>query len=108
MTDCQLLCLIVPEPVREGVVDCLIQLEWVMDFTLTRIAGYSREHQHYTAREQVAGYQHLYRFEVPHHTADESLLLAALEPVCSMTDSRYFIVPVRSDGHFADSSCDQA
>lgn len=103
MNDYQLLCLIVPEPVREGVVDCLVQLEWIADFTLTRVAGYSHEHHHYTLQEQVAGYRRLYRVEVLHSPEDEPRLLAALEPICSSTESRYFIMPVSAERHFGSS-----
>lgn len=102
MHDLQLLVAIVPAEIKDDVVDTLIALEPISGFNLTRIAGYSREHSHFSLREQVEGHREMYRFEVMHEPALEATLLEALDEVCAVARARYWILPLRAQGHFGD------
>ena len=53
MDDAQILVAIVPAEIKDDVIDTLIALEPISGFNLTRIAGYSREHSHFSLRERV-------------------------------------------------------
>ena len=100
MDDVQMLVAIVPAEIQDDVVDTLIALEAISGFNLTRIAGFSREHSHFSLRERVEGHREMYRFEVLHEPAQEESLLQALEPVCAVARARYWILPLRAHGHF--------
>jgi len=102
MDDAQVLVAIVPAEIKDDVVDILIALESISGFNLTRIAGYSREHSHFSLREQVEGHREMYRFEVLHERAQEEALIQALGQVSAVVRARYWIVPIRGQGHFGD------
>lgn len=102
MDDAQILVAIIPAEIKDDVVDILIALEHISGFNLTRIAGYSREHSHFSLREQVEGYREMYRFEVLHERAREESLIQALGRVSAVVRARYWIVPIRGQGHFGD------
>jgi hypothetical protein len=104
MHDAQILVAIVPAEIKDDVVDILIALESISGFNLTRIAGYSREHSHFSLREQVEGHREMYRFEVMHERAQEEALIRALGRVCAVARARYWILPVMGQGHFGDLS----
>lgn len=102
MDDVQMLVVIVPAEIRDDVVDTLIALEPISGFSLIRIAGFSREHSHFSLRERVEGHREMYRFEVLHETAQQQTLLQSLEPVCAPARARYWILPLSAQGHFGD------
>jgi len=102
MDDAQILVAIIPAEIKDDVVDILIALESISGFNLTRIAGYSREHSHFSLREQVEGHREMYRFEVLHERAQEDALIQALGQVSAVVRARYWIVPIRGQGHFGD------
>ena len=99
MDNCQLLILMVPVELRDDVVDCLMACEQVSGFNMTAMAGYSKEHSQYDLREQVEGYREFFKFEVMHPAARQLVLMDSLRPVCSSAHVRYWIVPVREQGH---------
>lgn len=99
MDNRQLLIMMVPGDIRDDVVDALIGCADVSGFNMTTIAGYSKEHSQYDLREQVEGYRQFFKFEVMHETAQQADLLAALRPVCTAANIRYWIVPVLEQGH---------
>ncbi len=99
MDNCQLLILMVPGELRDDVVDCLMAYQHVSGFNMTRMAGYSKEHSQYDLREQVEGYREFFKFEVMHPQERQMELLGTLRPVCSAAGIRYWIVPVREQGH---------
>ena len=103
MHDLQLLVAIVPAEIKDDVVDSLITLQPISGFNLTRIAGYSREHSHFSLREQVEGHREMFRFEVLHEPAQEEALLQALGQVCAVARARFWILPLLAQGHFGDS-----
>jgi len=99
MDDHQLLIMMVPGEIRDDVIDSLSGCEEISGFNMTTMAGFSREHSQYDLREQVEGYRQLFKFEVMHARTQQAALLAALRPVCSSASIRYWIVPVREQGH---------
>lgn len=103
MSECQILVVVIPNELKDELVDTLISLEGISGFNMARIAGFSREHSQYNLRERVVGYRDLFRFEVVHAQPDQAGLLEALEPVCGRARSRYWIVPLLEEGHFGES-----
>ncbi|MBC3766505.1 DUF3240 family protein [Neptunicella marina] len=98
-TDDQILNIMVPESIKDDVVDLLIALEVLSGFNLYRVDGFSREHSKYDLNEQVEGYRNLYRFEVIHNTQDFGQILDTLKPLSHATSLRYWITPILSGGH---------
>ena len=101
MSEQCILAVVVPMELRDDVVDALISCEQVSGFSLVDIAGYSREHAHFSLREQVEGFREFARFEVIHSAEWQASLLAALAPVCTPAGCRYTITPVLEGGHFS-------
>jgi hypothetical protein len=99
MDDHQLLIMMVPGELRDDVVDSLSGCEGISGFNMTTMAGFSKEHSQYDLREQVEGYRKFFKFEVMHARPQQATLLAALRPVCSSANIRYWIVPVLEQGH---------
>ena len=99
MDDHQLLIMMVPGELRDDVVDSLSGCEGISGFNMTTMAGFSKEHSQYDLREQVEGYPKFFKFEVMHARPQQATLLAALRPVCSSANIRYWIVPVLEQGH---------
>jgi len=97
--DCQLLIMMVPEDLRDDVVDSLMGSAAISGFNMTTMAGYSKEHSQYDLREQVEGYRQFFKFEVMHPRSQQADLLALLRPVCASAHLRYWIVPVLEQGH---------
>lgn len=102
MQDNYALVVVVPAEVKDELIDTLMGLAEISGFSMTEIAGYSREHDQYSQREQVAGYRILYRFEILHALEHRARLLQALEPACKLAHARYWITPVVEQGHFGD------
>jgi hypothetical protein len=100
MPDNYILFVIVPVAIKDELVDTLITLKEITGFSLVEIAGYSREHSHFSQREMVAGYQTQYRFEVMHSQDQQVRLLETLAPLCATAHARYWITPVVEQGHF--------
>lgn len=96
----QILVVIVPEEIKDNLIDQLMALDFISGFSLGQIDGYSRAHSHYSINEQVEGYRKLYRFEVLHQENQEAQILGALKATCSKIKARYWILPVTSMGHF--------
>lgn len=99
MDNCQLLILMIPAELRDDVVDCLMACDQVSGFNMTTMAGYSKEHSQYDLREQVEGYREFFKFEVMHPAAQQAALMDSLRPVCAAARIRYWLVPVREQGH---------
>jgi hypothetical protein len=89
----------VPVELRDDVVDCLMACEHVSGFNMTSMAGYSKEHSQYDLREQVEGYRQFFKFEVMHPAARQVALMDSLRPACAAAHIRYWVVPVREQGH---------
>ena len=102
MSEWQLLIILVPNELKDDVVDTLIELDGISGFNLEKISGYSREHSQFNLREQVEGNRQMYRFEVMHRQGQMQHLLSALGPVCAAPQLRYWILPVLEQGHFGD------
>lgn len=96
----QLLVAVVPNEIKDDLVDALINLECISGFTFNEVGGYSKIHSQYDVAEQVQGYRKLLRFEVVHDSKDASSILAELKPICEKAHARYWIVTVDSMGHF--------
>ncbi len=99
MTETQLLVLIVPEALKDDMVDTLMGLDDVSGFTLSTAAGYSREHSHFNLREQVEGYRSFFRFEVLHLPQVREHLCEVLAETCGDEPVRYWVAPVLVEGH---------
>jgi len=95
-----MLSLIVPDELKDDVVDQLMTLECISGFNLDRMKGYSKAHSHFNINEQVEGYRALNRFEIIHSNADEDLILLSLKEICHTAQVRYWISPITSSGHF--------
>jgi hypothetical protein len=98
MHNSQLLVVMVPEDMRDDIIDVLIGCVGISGFNMQSIAGYSREHSQYDLREQVQGHRQLCKFEVLHEPEQQAQLLAALRPASSATHIRYWILPVMEEG----------
>ena len=99
-TQNQLLILIVPLDIKDGLVDTLMSLECISGFNFSEIGGYSKVHSQYDLGEQVQGYRKLQRFEILHKTSHQESILDALRPICEKAHIRYWISPISSEGHF--------
>lgn len=60
----KLLVVLAPRVRRDDLVDLLMAREELSGFTLLPALGYSREHSHFSTREQVVGYRDVDRFEI--------------------------------------------
>lgn len=94
----QLLVVIVPEEIKDNLVDALIGTEVMTGFSLSKIQGYSRENHHYNIQEQVEGYRDFYRFELLHQQADYAELISHIKEVSPNGNLRYWCVPVFDAG----------
>lgn len=101
MPELQLLALVVPDSLKDDVVDALIALPYLSGFNHSIINGHSREHGSFNVREQVEGSQQLIRFEILHESSDQQQLMHALQPICGPNHLRYWVVPVVDSGHFS-------
>jgi len=99
MAEPQLLVLLAPAERRDDLVDALMGLDRVSGFTLTPSLGFSREHSHFSVREQVAGYREYSRFEVLLEKKDLEAVLEALRPACGNERLRYWVSDVPRTGH---------
>lgn len=96
----QILVVIVPQDIKDELVDTLMGLDFISGFSLNEMKGYSKENSHYNINEQVEGYRQFIRFEVLHKEVEEKRIIEALSKPCRAAKARYWILPVVSAGHF--------
>ena len=99
MSEQQLLTIMVPLELRDDFIDVLIGCDLLSGFSMTAIAGYSREHSQYDIREQVEGYREFSRFDVMHDCIQQEELMTHIRATFVATKIRYWISPVLSQGH---------
>jgi hypothetical protein len=99
MAEQQLLVFLAPAERRDDLVDVLMEIEGISGFTLIPALGYSREHHHFSLREQVSGYREFARFEVLLEPEQLSAVLTSLEPACGNERLRYWVGSIESTGH---------
>ncbi len=89
MSDLECLVLIVPAKRRDEVVDLLMAEAALSGFTRGAVAGFGREHSHFSLREAVQGFEDQERFEV---IADGAAIETALEQLNAIagTDRFFF------------------
>ncbi|WP_339773633.1 DUF3240 family protein [uncultured Paraglaciecola sp.] len=94
----QLLIVIVPQELKDNIVDTLIGLEAISGFSLSKIQGYSREHHHYNIQEQVEGFRDFYRFELLHEQQHYQTLLDHIKESSPNGNIRFWCLPVINAG----------
>ena len=106
MIEQQLLTIIIPVSMKATLVDVLMAYESISGFTMTKVAGFSRQHSQYSIQEQVVGYKDFYRIEVVLSAAEVQPLLGHL---CQFKDRyplRYWLLPLSDTGVIdSDSDC---
>lgn len=98
----QLLILVVPNQIRDDLIDSLSIMTELSGFNLNKINGYSREHSHFNLNEQVEGYREFWRFEIMHRIEDTALIMQNLAPTCKSANVRYWQIPLLASGTFQD------
>lgn len=93
-----ILIAIVPETLKDKIVDALMAERSLTGFSLGKIQGFSQAHNHYSVTEQVEGYRDFYRFEILHQAADSFLLLDLLSTSSIGANIRYWISPLIESG----------
>ncbi len=91
---------IVPELLKDDVVDVLTTQDYISGFNLIGMNGYSQQHRHFSVREQVLGFRELNKFEVIIDMAQKALLIEALREVCGPAKLRYWLAPILETGHW--------
>ena len=104
MPETRLLILLAPAERRDGLVDALMENVDIGGFTLTPALGYSREHSHFSLREQVAGYRDYSRFEILLEAGQQDRVLEALKRAAGNERLRYWITSVPETGHLQNES----
>lgn len=98
MSDLNLLVVLVPRRLHEDVVDALMGFEGVSGFSAAEAAGFSREHSHFDAAEQVDGARRFSRFEILHAPEQRQAILAEIEPLVGREHVRYWVVDLVAAG----------
>lgn len=93
-----MLVAIVPEALKDKVVDTLMAESFLSGFSLAKIQGFSKAHSQYNVREQVEGYRDFYRFEVLHQASSSAQLCQILSKTNSDKKIRYWILPLIETG----------
>ncbi|AEP31301.1 DUF3240 family protein [Brumicola nitratireducens] len=93
-----MLVAIVPEDLKDKVVDTLMGETFISGFSLAKIQGFSKEHSHYNIREQVEGYRDFFRFEVLHQASTSEQLCELLGKTNNDKRIRYWILPLIEAG----------
>lgn len=93
-----MLIAIVPEALKDKVVDTLMAESFLSGFSLAKIQGFSQAHSHYNVREQVEGYRDFYRFEILHHISSSKALCELLKTTNKEKKIRYWILPLIETG----------
>lgn len=94
----QLLIAIVPQELKDNLVDAFIGLDAISGFSLNKIQGYSREHLQYDIREQVEGHKDFYRFELLHEQQHYQTLLTHIQQASANKSIRFWCLPVLDTG----------
>ena len=106
MIEQQLLTIIIPVSMKSTLVDELIAYKNISGFTMTKVAGFSRQHSQYNIQEQVVGYKGFYRIEVVLNTTE---IRPLLQHLCQFKDRyplRYWLLPLNDAGVIdSDSDC---
>lgn len=89
---------IVPEDLKDKIVDTLMGETCVSGFSLSQIQGFSKAHSHYNIREQVEGYRDFFRFEILHHASNSERLCYSLNKASNDKRIRYWILPLIETG----------
>jgi hypothetical protein len=97
--DCQLLIVMAPADLRDELVDTLMECDFVSGFNMTTTAGFSSEHSQFDLREQVEGYREVFKFEILHGREQQQPLLEALRRASASGHLRYWVIPLREQGH---------
>lgn len=92
MSDLDLMVMLVPQRLHEDAVDALMAFEGVSGFSAVEASGFSREHSHFNAAEQVDGARRFTRFEILHAPEQRQAILAAIEPLLGREHVRYWVV----------------
>jgi hypothetical protein len=95
----QLLTLFIDKEMEADVVDCLIQLDGVNGFTVSKSFGFSSESAHLNKAEQVAGGRHMLKVEIIHNSNCAHVALESLAGLNSRNPLRYIITPIIESGH---------
>jgi hypothetical protein len=93
-----MLIAIVPETLKDRVVDTLMSASVLSGFSLSNIQGFSKAHAQYNLTEQVEGYRKFYRFEILHQASDSKLLCDLLGATNNAKSIRYWIMPLIESG----------
>jgi hypothetical protein len=93
-----MLMLMIPEPLKNDTVDCLMGLTFISGFSLLKAQGFSSEHSQFNIREQVEGYKDVFRFEVVHSQAQTQTLLDELSTIFTQKNIRYWLTPISASG----------
>ena len=93
-----MLIAIVPEALKDKVVDTPMAQSFLSGFSLAKIQGFSKAHSHYSVREQVEGYRDFYRFEILHEGDDSRQLCDLLGSTNQEKVIRYWILPLVETG----------
>ncbi|MFN2328324.1 MAG: DUF3240 family protein [Chromatocurvus sp.] len=98
MSDLDLMVVLVPRRLYEDVVDALMAFEGISGFSAVEAAGFSREHSHFSAAEQVDGARRFIRFEVLHAPEQREAILAEIESLVGREHVRYWVVELVGAG----------
>lgn len=93
-----ILIIVVPQTIKDDLVDQLIQIPFISGFSLFKIQGYSKENSQFNISEQVVGYQDFFRFEIAHQTTQSQFLIDQLSKTSHNKKIRYWLVPVLQQG----------
>jgi hypothetical protein len=88
----------VPEAIKDKMVDALLADGSLSGFSLSKIQGFSAQSSHFNIKEQVEGYKDLYRFEVLHDSEQSEALLEQIKASFKEVKIRFWITPVLHAG----------
>lgn len=91
--DMLILVAMVPENMKDVLVDALIAQKQLSGFSLSKIQGYSAANSHFNIQEQVEGYKDLYRFEIMHEAGFSEHLLTIVKSLFHTGNLRYWVTP---------------
>lgn len=91
--DILILVAMVPENMKDVLVDTLIAQKQLSGFSLSKIQGYSAANSHFNIQEQVEGYKDLYRFEIMHEAGFSEHLVTLVKSLFHTGNLRYWVTP---------------
>ena len=89
-----LLVIMVPQEMKDRLVDALISETQLSGFSLSKIQGFSQNNSHFNIKEQVEGYKDLFRFEVLHESSLSEQLILTIKALFHERTVRYWLTPV--------------